>query len=504
MRYNIEEYLKERILVLDGAMGTCIQGYNLNEQEFAGRCNCHRGQKGNNDLLNITHPEIIKGIHKRYLEAGADIIETNTFNATRISQKDYGMEDKVYELNFHGAKLAREEADLFTNVDPSKPRFVAGSIGPTNRTASLSPDVENPGIRNISFDELVLAYGEQIQGLVDGGVDIIVIETIFDALNARAAIFAAENVFEEKGLTLPIFISGTIADKSGRILSGQTLEAFAHTMKGDEILGIGLNCSFGAKDLIPFIKNLSKTQDRYVTFHPNAGLPNSLGEYEERPEETAALVKELAEEGHLNIVGACCGSTPAHIKAISEAIKGIKPRKIPLIEKETVYCGLEAIVIKKENNFVNIGERTNVSGSAKFARLIREKKYEEALFVAKEQVENGAQIIDINFDDGLLDALSEMDIFLKLLASEPEISRVPVMIDSSKFEVLEVGLKAIQGKAVVNSISLKVGEEEFIRQATLIKRYGAGVVVMAFDEQGQADTFEKRITVCKRAYDLLV
>ncbi len=350
----------------------------------------------------------------------------------------------------------------------------------------------------------MLKTPEQLQGLVDGGVDIIIIETIFDALNARAAIFAAEKVFEEKGLTLPIFISGTIADKSGRILSGQTLEAFAHSMKGDEILGIGLNCSFGAKDLIPFIKNLSKTQDRYVTFHPNAGLPNSLGEYEERPEETAALVKELAEEGHLNIVGACCGSTPAHIQAISDAVKGIKPRKIPPLEKETVYCGLEGIVIKKENNFVNIGERTNVSGSAKFARLIREKNYEEALFVAKEQVENGAQIIDINFDDGLLDALSEMDLFLKLLASEPEISRVPVMIDSSKFEVLEVGLKAIQGKAVVNSISLKVGEEEFIRQATLIKRYGAGVVVMAFDEQGQADTFEKRIAVCKRAYDLLV
>lgn len=504
MRYNIEDHLKERILVLDGAMGTCIQEYNLNEQEFTGSCHCHRSQKGNNDLLNITHPEIIKAIHKRYLEAGADIIETNTFNATGISQKDYGLEEKVYELNFQGAKLAREEADLFTKVDPSKPRFVAGSVGPTNRTASLSPDVENPGLRNITFDELVLAYEEQIQGLVEGGVDILIIETIFDALNARAALFAAENVFEEKGVTLPIIISGTIADKSGRILSGQTLEAFAHTMKGDQIFGIGLNCSFGAQDLIPFIKYLSKTQDRYVTFHPNAGLPNSLGEYEECPEETAALVKELAEGGHLNIVGACCGSTPAHIKAISAAVKGIRPREISQIEKETVYCGLEAIIIKKENNFVNIGERTNVSGSAKFARLIREKNYEEALFVAKEQVENGAQIIDINFDDGLLDALSEMDIFLKLLASEPEICRVPVMIDSSKFEVLEVGLKAIQGKAIVNSISLKVGEEEFVRQATLIKRYGAGVVVMAFDEQGQADTFEKRMAVCRRAYDLLV
>ncbi|MHB8126519.1 MAG: methionine synthase [Desulfitobacteriaceae bacterium] len=504
MRNNIENYLKERILVLDGAMGTSIQGYNLNEQEFLGSCNCHRSQKGNNDLLNITHPKIIKAIHKSYLEAGADIIETNTFNATRISQKEYSMEDKVYELNLQGAKLAREQADIFTNANPSKPRFVAGSVGPTNRTASLSPDVENPGIRNISFDELVLAYGEQILGLVDGGVDILFIETIFDALNARAAVFAAENVFEEKGITLPIFISGTIADKSGRILSGQTLEAFAYTMKADEILGIGLNCSFGAKDLIPFIKYLSNTQDRYITFHPNAGLPNSQGEYKELPEETAALVKELAEEGFLNIVGACCGSTPAHIKAISEVVKDIKPRKIPVIETETVYCGLEAFKVKKENNFVNIGERTNVSGSAKFARLIREKKYEEALFIAKEQVENGAQIIDINFDDGLLDALSEMDIFLKLLASEPEISRVPVMIDSSKFEVLEAGLKAIQGKAVVNSISLKVGEKEFIRQAKLIKRYGAGVVVMAFDEQGQADTFDKRIAVCKRAYDLLV
>lgn len=504
MRHTIEDHLEERILILDGAMGTCLQAYNLTEEEFTDGCQCHRHQKGNNDLLNLTQPEIVRAIHRRYLEAGADIIETNTFNATRISQQDYGLEDQVYELNFQGAKLAREEADSFTGIDPRKPRFVAGSVGPTNRTASLSPDVENPGLRNISFDELVLAYGEQIRGLVAGGVDLIVIETIFDALNARAALFAAQNVFEEKAISLPIIISGTIADKSGRILSGQTLEAFAQTMKSDEIIGIGLNCSFGAGDLIPFIKKLSKTQDRYITFHPNAGLPNSLGEYEELPSETAALVRELAEDGHLNIVGACCGSTPAHIQAISDAVKGVRPRKIPSIEKETVYCGLEAISIKKENNFVNIGERTNVSGSAKFARLIREKKYEEALLIAKEQVENGAQIIDVNFDDGLLDALAEMDIFLKLLAGEPDVSRVPVMIDSSKFDVLETGLKAIQGKAIVNSISLKGGEREFIRQASLIKRYGAGVVVMAFDEEGQADTFEKRIAVCQRAYDILV
>lgn len=348
MRYNIENYLKERILVLDGAMGTCIQGYDLAEQEYGGLCECHKNQKGNNDLLNLTHPEIVKEIHKRYLEAGADIIETNTFNATRISQKDYGMEGKVYELNFQGAKLAREQADIFTNLDPSKPRFIAGSVGPTNRTASLSPDVENPGIRNISFDELVFAYEEQVKGLVDGGADIILVETIFDTLNAKAAVFAAQDVFEKKGVTLPIFISGTIADKSGRILSGQTLEAFAQTMKGDGILGIGLNCSFGAKDLIPFIKYLSKSQDRYITFYPNAGLPNSLGEYEERPEETASLVKKLAAEGHLNVVGACCGSTPAHIKAISEAVQGIKPRKIPLLKKRRFFAALKLLPSRKK------------------------------------------------------------------------------------------------------------------------------------------------------------
>ncbi len=504
MDYKIEKYLNERILVLDGAMGTCIQGFNLSEEDFLGEFNSSKNQKGNNDLLNITKPEVIKDIHRMYLEAGADIIETNTFNSTRISQKDYDMDDKAYELNIKGAKLAREQADIFSKINPNKPRFVAGSIGPTNRTASLSPDVENPGARNISYDELVLAYSEQIRGLVDGGVDLIIIETIFDSLNARGALFAAQNVFEEKGISLPIIMSGTIADKSGRILSGQTLEAFAETMRDDSILGIGLNCSFGAKELIPFIKYLSKSEEKYISFYPNAGLPNSLGGYDELPEETSALIKELALDGNLNIVGGCCGTTPAHIKAICEAVAGINPRIIPCVDKETTYCGLEAIKVNKQNNFVNIGERTNVAGSAKFAKLIREKKYEEALSVAKDQVENGAQIIDINFDDAMLDAKIEMDVFLKLLASEPEISKVPVMIDSSKFEVLEIGLKAIQGKAIVNSISLKVGEDEFIRQAKVIKKYGAGVVVMAFDEKGQADTFERKTAICKRAYDLLV
>lgn len=414
------------------------------------------------------------------------------------------MEDKIYELNFEGAKLAKEAADKFTAENPDKPRFVAGSLGPTNKTASLSPDVENPGYRNISFDELAEAYKEQVLGLIDGGVDLILIETIFDALNARAALMGAKQGFLEKGKDLPVIISGTIADKSGRILSGQTLEAFANTMVDESIIAIGLNCSFGAKDLIPFVKYLSRTQNRYISVYPNAGLPNSFGEYDEKPEETAALIKSLAEDGCLNIVGGCCGTTPDHIKAVSEAIKDISPRKIPDIETETVYCGLEALRANKENNFINIGERTNVAGSAKFARLIREKNYEEALSIAKDQVENGAQIVDINFDDALLDAKEEMDKFLKLLASEPEISKVPVMIDSSKFEVLVTGLKAIQGKPIVNSISLKVGEEEFKRQASIIRDFGAAVVVMAFDENGQADSYEKKISICKRAYDILV
>ncbi|MDD3223777.1 MAG: methionine synthase, partial [Clostridium sp.] len=395
-------------------------------------------------------------------------------------------------------------ADAFTKGNPLKPRLVAGSVGPTNTSASFSPDVENPGYRNISFDELRDAYSEQMDALLKGGVDLFIIETIFDALNARAALYAAEDVFEKNKKTLPIIISGTIADKSGRILSGQTLEAFASTVEDDNVIAIGLNCSFGAKELVPFIKYLSKTQSKYVSFYPNAGLPNSFGEYDEKPEETAAIVKELAQEGNLNIVGGCCGTTPEHIREIARALEDIKPRKIPKINQETVYCGLEPVKINTENNFVNIGERTNVAGSARFARLIREKKYEEALTVAKDQVQNGAQIIDINFDDALLDSKVEMEKFLKLLASEPEISKVPIMIDSSNFDVIKAGLKSIQGKSIVNSISLKNGEDEFIKEAKIIKKFGAGVVIMAFDEKGQADNYEKKIDICKRAYDILV
>lgn len=504
MKYNILDYLKKRILILDGAMGTSIQKFNLSEEEYNGGCSCHGNQKGNNDLLNLTHPDVVKKIHESYLKAGADIIETNTFNANSISQADYHLEDKIYEINLEGAKIARKAADEFTAKNPAKPRFVAGSIGPTNRTASLSPDIENPAVRNISFDELCLSYREQIDGLIDGGADTLFIETVFDALNARAAICAANEVLDEKGMNLPIMISATVADKSGRILSGQTLEAFAESVKGDRIISIGLNCSFGARDLAGFVHRLSKTQELYISFHPNAGLPNSLGEYEEKPWEMAACIKNLAEEGLINIAGGCCGTTPLHIEAISEAVEGIKPRVIPKIEKETIFCGLEPVKVSKENNFINIGERTNVAGSAKFARLIREKKYEEALYIAEQQVENGAQIIDINFDDALLDAKFEMDNFLKLIASEPEISKVPVMIDSSKFEVLEAGLKAIQGKAIVNSISLKEGEEEFIKKAKIIKKFGAGAVVMAFDEKGQADSFERKVEICKRSYHILV
>ena len=505
-RGNLIDILKKKIVVLDGAMGTSIQSFKLTEEDYRGALlkNFNKEQKGNNDLLSITKPEVIKEIHRGFLEAGSDIIETNTFSSNSISQEDYGLTHLVYDLNYKSARLAKEIADEFTAKNPSKPRFVAGSVGPTNKTASLSPDVENPGYRNISFDELVKAYSEQISALMDGGIDCVLIETIFDTLNARAAIVAANNVYKVKGKSLPIMISGTLTDKSGRTLSGQKLDAFAQSIRNENVISIGLNCSFGGEDIIPFIKELANTQDMFISVYPNAGLPNILGEYDELPDITAGFIKQLAEERKVNIVGGCCGTTAAHIKAIADAVEGLEPRLIPEIKIESIYCGLEVVRSSKENNFINIGERTNVAGSAKFARLIREKKYEEALSIAKDQVENGAQIIDVNFDDGLLDSAKEMEYFLKLLASEPDISSRPIMIDSSRWEVIEAGLKSIQGKSIVNSISLKNGEEEFLNHAKVVKEFGAAVVVMAFDENGQADTFERKKQICARAYDLLV
>jgi len=503
---NLIEELKKKIVILDGAMGTCIQGYNLEESDFRGEefKNFSFDQKGNNDILSITKPQVIKEIHRAYLEAGADIIETNTFNGTRISQSDYGLEEHVYRLNFESAKLAKEACVEFTSLNPDKPRFVAGSIGPTNKTASISPDVEDPSLRNITFDELVENYKEQVEGLIDGGADIILIETIFDTLNAKACLFACDIVMEERNLDIPIMISGTLTDKSGRTLSGQTLEAFVASMKHERVISIGLNCAFGAKELLPFIRSLSISLDRYVSIYPNAGLPNELGEYTELPHETAKLLEILFEERHINIVGGCCGTSPEHIRAISDLASKYKAREIPNLDRVCVLSGLEPLKITKDINFVNVGERTNVSGSLKFARLIREEKYDEALSIAREQVENGAQIIDVNMDDAMLDAEKEMVKFLHLIVSEPDISRVPVMVDSSKWHVVEAGLKCLQGKSIVNSISLKEGKEDFVKKAKLIKRYGSAVVVMAFDEIGQADTFERRIEICKRSYDILV
>ena len=502
----INQLLKERILVLDGAMGTSIQEFNLDENDYRGNMfkDSKFIQKGNNDILNLTNPEIIEKIHSNFLKAGADIIETNTFNSTNVSQSDYGLESYIYDLNKKGAELARKTADKFTKENPDKPRFVAGAIGPTNKTLSISPDVENPGYRAISFDDLMLSYKEQIEGLIDGGVDLLLIETIFDTLNARAAIYAADLVNSERNIKIPIMISGTITDKSGRTLSGQTIEAFLESTKNQYVISVGLNCAFGAKELIPFIKSMSAKSNYYISVYPNAGLPNSLGEYDELPETTAQNLKELVENGYVNIVGGCCGTTDSHIEAIANLCYGKKPRVKPNLKEETKFAGLEVVTVSKENNFLSIGERTNVAGSRKFARLISEKKYDEALSIARHQVDNGGQAIDINFDDGMLDSEHEMDTYLKLIASEPEISKVPIVIDSSKFSVIEKGLKAIQGKPLVNSISLKNGEEEFIKYATIINRFNAAAVVMAFDEKGQADTFERKIEICKRAYDILV
>src|SRR5690606_29884851 len=502
----LQQALKERILILDGGMGTMIQSYKLEEVDYRGErfVDWPQDVKGNNDLLLLSRPDIIQAIEKAYLDAGADILETNTFNATRVSQADYGMEELVYELNREGARLAREVADAKTAETPDRPRFVAGILGPTSRTCSLSPDVNNPGYRNVTFDELVENYSEATRGLIEGGADLIMIETIFDTLNAKAAIFAVQGVFEEVGFELPIMISGTITDASGRTLSGQTTEAFWNSVRHANPISVGLNCALGAKELRPYLQELSAKADTHVSAHPNAGLPNAFGEYDETPEQTAALVAEFARSGFVNIVGGCCGTTPEHIRCIAEAVKDIAPRQIPEIPKACRLSGLEPFTIDRDSLFVNVGERTNITGSAKFARLIREENYTEALEVALQQVEAGAQVIDINMDEGMLDSKKAMVTFLNLIAGEPDISRVPIMLDSSKWDIIEAGLKCIQGKGIVNSLSMKEGVEEFKKHARLCKRYGAAVVVMAFDETGQADTAARKKEICKRSYDILV
>ncbi|MGR5356844.1 methionine synthase [Vibrio chagasii] len=506
VRQKIDALLKQRILLIDGGMGTMIQDYKLEEQDYRGErfADWHSDLKGNNDLLVLTQPKLIKDIHSQYLEAGADILETNTFNATTIAMADYDMESLSEEINFAAAKLAREAADEWTAKTPEKPRFVAGVLGPTNRTCSISPDVNDPGYRNVSFDELVEAYSESTRALIKGGSDLILIETIFDTLNAKACAFAVESVFEEVGITLPVMISGTITDASGRTLSGQTTEAFYNALRHVKPISFGLNCALGPDELREYVGEMSRISESYVSAHPNAGLPNAFGEYDLSPEDMAEHVKEWAESGFLNLIGGCCGTTPEHIRQMAEAVEGVTSRQLPDLPVSCRLSGLEPLTIAKESLFVNVGERTNVTGSARFKRLIKEELYDEALSVAREQVENGAQIIDINMDEGMLDAEACMVKFLNLCASEPEISKVPVMVDSSKWEVIEAGLKCIQGKGIVNSISLKEGKEKFVEQAKLVRRYGAAVIVMAFDEVGQADTRERKVEICTNAYNILV
>ena len=488
-------------MILDGAMGTMVQSYQLSEADFRGdRFKDHSCDvNGNNDLLCLSRPDVVGEIHKAYFDSGADIVETNTFNANAISQADYSMEDLAYEINLEASKIAKSVAKEYED----KPRFVAGALGPTNRTASMSPDVNDPGFRNITFDELKNAYYDQAKGLLDGGVDLFLVETVFDTLNCKAALFAVRTLLEEHGVDIPILVSGTITDASGRTLSGQTVEAFWHSIRHANLSAVGLNCALGAEQIRPWLDELSTIADIPVFVYPNAGLPNEFGEYDESPESMAVIIKEFAESGLVNLVGGCCGTTPAHIKAITEAVEGIKPREIPEIDTLTKLSGLEPVTIRPESNFVNIGERTNVTGSAKFRRLISEDNYEEALSVARQQIENGAQIIDVNMDEGLLESEQAMETFLRLIASEPDIAKVPVMVDSSKWSVLEVGLKNLQGKGIVNSISMKEGEAEFIRQAKLIKKYGAAVIVMAFDEEGQADSYNRKVEICTEAYKIL-
>ncbi len=500
---NLREAIKKKILLMDGAMGTMIQDYKLKEADFRGEQFKNHGQdiQGNNDILSLTRPDIIEAIHLKYLEAGADIIETNTFTANAPSQADYGMESNVYEMNLTSAKIARKVVDKITTED--HPRFVAGALGPTTKTASLSPDVNDPGFRAVSFDELAETYEEQARGIVDGGVDLLLVETIFDTLNCKAALFAIQSLLETRDLDIPIMISGTITDASGRTLSGQTVEAFWNSVSHVDPLCVGLNCALGAKEIRPYLEELSNIADCYVHTYPNAGLPNEFGEYDETPEVMAGFLGEFVKSGFVNIIGGCCGTTPEHIAAFAEVLKTSTPREIPEVEPFTRLSGLEAMSIRPESNFVNIGERTNVTGSAKFARLIKEENFEEALSVARQQVENGAQVIDVNMDEGMLDSEAAMVKFLRLMGAEPDIARVPVMLDSSKWTVIEAGLKNIQGKGIVNSISLKEGEEPFKKYASLVKKYGAAVIVMAFDEKGQADSIERKVSICERSYKIL-
>jgi 5-methyltetrahydrofolate--homocysteine methyltransferase len=504
--HRIQQELEKRILIIDGAMGTMIQQYKLEEKDYRGDRfrDFEHDLKGNNDLLSITQPNVIEAIHKAYLDAGADIIETNTFNANAISLHDYKMVELAYELNYESARIAKKAAEEYTTKDPSKPRFVAGAFGPTNRTASMSPDVNDPGYRAVSFDDLVKAYYEQAKGLMDGGSDLFLVETIFDTLNAKAALFAIQQLAEDTGKKIPVMISGTITDASGRTLSGQTVEAFLNSVSHLDLLSIGLNCALGAKDMRPYIEELSQKAPFYISAYPNAGLPNQFGEYDETPEHMCHLVHDFVASGFVNIVGGCCGTTPDHIAHIAkDAAKGT-PRKRPQIEPYLRLSGLEPVTLRPESNFMNVGERTNVTGSRKFAKLIIDGNYDEALSIARDQVDGGAQVIDINMDEGMLDSEAAMVRFLNLLQAEPDIAKLPIMIDSSKFHVIEAGLKCIQGKGIVNSISLKEGEEAFRKQARTVKKYGAAVIVMAFDEKGQADTLDRRIEICSRAYKILV
>jgi 5-methyltetrahydrofolate--homocysteine methyltransferase len=498
--------LRERILVMDGAMGTMIQRHGLTEEDFRGERFADWAQdvRGNSDMLSLSQPDIVREIHREYLEAGADLVETNTFSAQRISQADYGMQDLAYEMNLAAARLAREACDLITEQTPDRPRWVVGALGPTNTTASISPDVNDPGKRNITYDRLVEAYLEQARGLVDGGADLLLIETIFDTLNAKAAIFALETLFEQHRRRWPVIISGTITDASGRTLSGQVTEAFWNSVRHARPLAVGLNCALGADEMRPYVAELSRVADTYLSCYPNAGLPNAFGEYDETPDQTAGVLEEFAGSGLVNLLGGCCGTTPEHISAIATAAKGKTPRVPPTVEQACRLAGLEPLTITADSLFVNVGERTNITGSARFRRLIKEGDYATALSVARQQVEAGAQVIDINMDEGMIDGVEAMDRFVKLVASEPDISRVPLMVDSSKWEVIEAGLKCVQGKPIVNSISMKEGEEKFLEQARACRKYGAAVVVMAFDEDGQADNLDRRKAICRRAYDLLV